>query len=72
MYPIHINKIATDREAGRCMEATIDWEHDIGPRFKSPPGYIFFLANLANFHVVAILAISTYIKPNIWFQKGDI
>jgi hypothetical protein len=23
------------------------------------------LANLANFHVVAILAISTYIKPNI-------
>jgi hypothetical protein len=23
------------------------------------------LANLANFHVAAILAISTYIKPNI-------
>ena len=25
----------------------------------------FFLANLANFHVAAILAISTCIKPNI-------
>ena len=24
-----------------------------------------FLANLANFHVAAILAISAYIKPNI-------
>ncbi len=24
-----------------------------------------FLANLANFHVATILAISTYIKPNI-------
>ncbi len=25
----------------------------------------FVLANLANFHVAAILAISTYINPNI-------
>jgi hypothetical protein len=43
------------------MEATIDLEHDIGPRFKSPLEYIFLanLANLANFHVAAILAIST-------------
>jgi hypothetical protein len=37
---------------------------DIGPWFKSPPGYIF-LANLADFHVASIFAISTYIKPNI-------
>ncbi len=43
-----------------------DCECHIGPWFKSPkPGYIFVLANLANFHVAAILAISTYIKPNI-------
>ncbi len=28
-----------------------------------------FLANLANFHVATIIAISTYIKPNIWLGK---
>jgi hypothetical protein len=39
-------------------------KRDIGPWFKSPPRYIF-LANLATFHVAAILAISTYIKTNI-------
>ncbi len=36
------------------------------------PNTNFFLANLANFHVATILAISTYITPNILFQKGDI
>jgi hypothetical protein len=35
--------------------------------------WIFFtLANLANFHVAAILAISAYIEPNKWFQNSDI
>ena len=38
-----------------------DCERNFGPWFKSPPGYNFF----ANFDVTAILAISTYIKPNI-------
>jgi len=41
-----------------------DCKCDIGPRFKSPLGYIF-LANLAYFHVSTILAISTYIRSNI-------
>ena len=48
----------------------VDGDHDdckcyIGPWLKSPLGYIFKLANLANFHVSTILAISTYIRPNI-------
>jgi hypothetical protein len=37
----------------------------IGPWFKSQNLDTFCVANLANFHVAAILAISTYIKPNI-------
>jgi len=47
-----------------------DRERHIGPWFRSPkPGYNFFLANLANFHVAAILAISTYIKPNMISER---
>ncbi len=49
-----------------------DCERHIGPWFKSPKPWYIFLANLANFYVAAILAISTYIKPNIWFQNSDI
>ena len=40
-------------------------ERHIGPW----SGYNFFLANLANFHVAAILAISTYIKPNMISER---
>ncbi len=48
---------------GRWIDRN-DCKRDIGPWFKSTkPGYNFFLANLANFanfHVAAILAIYTY------------
>jgi hypothetical protein len=61
-----MNKMATD-EGGRVRGGWSErdnCERVIGPWFKSPPG-TFFLANLANFHVATILAISTYITPNI-------
>ncbi len=32
----------------------------------------FILANLAFFYVATILAISTYLKLNMLFQKGEI
>jgi hypothetical protein len=69
MYPIlvwYINKMATDgggRGVGgvTAMIVTANWSRD-----QIPKTWIqFFLANLANFHVATILAISTYIKPNI-------
>jgi hypothetical protein len=41
--------------------ATINWSQVQIPKTSIQ----FFLANLANFHVATILAISTYIKPNI-------
>ena len=39
----------------RRMADSDDCERNFGPWFKSPPGFFFF----ANFHVTAILAIST-------------
>ena len=42
-------------EVGKWMADSDDCERHFGPWFKSPPGYMFF----ANFHVTAILAIST-------------
>ncbi len=44
-----------------AMIATANWS-----QVHIPKTWIhFFLVNLANFHVATILAISTYIKPNI-------
>jgi hypothetical protein len=75
MYPIlvsYIKKWPLTEEVGWWVDLTATIERNIGPWFKSPkPLYNFCLANLAHFHVAAILAISTYIKPNI-FQNGDI
>ena len=57
--------MGSGRDKNSRWSDRVDCERDIVPWFKSPkPGYSF-LANLANFHVVAILAISTYIKLNI-------
>ena len=58
--------MATDGGVGGVGEmtatiATANWS-----RVQIPKTWIqFFLANLANFHVATILAISTYKKPNI-------
>ncbi len=41
--------------------ATANWSWVQIPKTRTQ----LFLANLANFHVATILAISTYIKPNI-------
>ncbi len=69
MYPIlvwYINKMATKGGGGVvggviATIATTNWS-----RVQIPKTWIqFFLANLANFHAATILAISTYIKPNI-------
>ena len=53
------------RRRGGGWSDSDDCEHNIGPWFKSPPGYIV-LANLDNFQVAALLAISTYIKSKIY------
>ena len=51
--------MATDGGDGGVGVVTATIERNIGPWFKSPkPGYNFILANLANFHVAANLAIS--------------
>jgi hypothetical protein len=54
-------KMATDGGGGEVDSDSDDCERNFGPWFKSLPGYFFF----ANFHVTAILAISTKRKPNI-------
>jgi hypothetical protein len=76
MYPIlfwYIKKMATDRGGGGVGGVTAMIANAILVPGSNPQNLdTFFLANLANFHVAAILAISTYIKPNLWFQNGDI
>ena len=65
MYPIlvwYMKKWRLTEEVGWWMADSDDCECHFGPWFKSPPGDKFFFAN---FYVTAILAISTYIKPNI-------
>jgi hypothetical protein len=58
----------TDEVGGGWTDHTPYWS-----LVQIPKTWIHFvLANLANFYVAAILEISTYIKPNIWFQNGDI
>jgi hypothetical protein len=62
--------MATDGGGGEVGGVTAMIERDIGPWFKPQNLDTFFV--LANFYFAAILAISTYTKPNIWFQNGDI
>ena len=50
-----IKKMVTDGGGGEMDEDSDDCERNFGSWFKYPPGYFFF----ANFHVTAILAIST-------------
>ncbi len=65
--------MATDRGGGGVGGVTAMIANAILVPGSNPQNLdTFFLANLANFHVAAILAISTYIKPNLWFQNGDI
>ena len=55
--------MATDGGGGEVGGVTAMIERDIGPWFKPQNLDTFFV--LANFHFAAILAISTYTKPNI-------
>ncbi len=62
----YINKMATIGGGGVVCEVTAMIATGNWSWVQIPITLIqFFLANLANFHVAAILAISTYIKPNI-------
>ena len=68
MYPIlvwYIKKWPLTEEVGWRVEGgvTAMIERDIGPWFK--PQNLDTFCVLANFHFAAILAISTYTKPNI-------
>ncbi len=59
-------KMATDGGGGRLGGVTTTIANAILVPGSNPQNLdTFFLANLANFHVAAILAISTYIKTNI-------
>jgi hypothetical protein len=63
MYPIlvwYIKKIATDGGGGAVDELTAMIASAILVPGSNPHQDTTFLANLANFHVAAILAISTY------------
>jgi hypothetical protein len=65
----YINKMATDGGGG-VVNGSVNWLRARYWSLVQIPTRIQF--SFANFHVTAILAISTYRKPNIWFQKGDI
>jgi hypothetical protein len=75
-YFIHMNsyvsnpclvykKIATDGGGGVVDGLTAMIASAILVPGSNPHLDTIVLANLANFHVAAILAISTYLKPNI-------
>jgi len=62
MYPIlvwYINKMATDGGGGVLDGVTAIFASALLISGSNPHLDTFFLANLTNFHVVAILAIST-------------
>ena len=68
MYPILVwyKKMATDGGGGGAGGVTTTIVNAILVPGSNPQNLdTIFLAKLANFHVAAILAISTYIKSNI-------
>jgi len=58
-------KIVTDGGVGERNGVTVIITSAILVPGSNPQLDTIFSANLANFHVAAIFAISTYIKPNI-------